>query len=174
MKKRMICVNVFIIIAISISLTIGLWLAFSNRRPKNLEETTGIIAEFHQRDEHWYDYLLGGSSLPPFDIRFEDSSYFEATGIAYENIDRQLFEDLKVGDEITITHDSGGFWRPDRIYAIEYHGRTYSSLEEVLSGYENNTRGWSAFGLTLAALSVPIGGIALLVFNYRWRKKLSI
>ena len=133
--------------------------------PTTFQETTGIVQDFYQYDEKWYDNIFGNSKGSYFDVRFEDNSYFEATGICYNNIDRRLFEELQIGKELTITYfeKSGGL---RKICALEYNGETYLSLNDVLNEYSKNEKTAHIVGPTIMALSISVGAL-LFVVNYK-------
>lgn len=148
---------------------IGLFIGLTYRRPKNLQEATGNIASFKKRDKEWYDYI-GGSTGNFFNVTFEDGTFFEAKGIAYNNIDRELFEKIRIGEEIKITYSSG-FFRPNRIYAIEYNGINYLRSNDVLAQYENEYKDCLIIGIIIIVLSVVTGGVGLFIVNYKYKKK---
>ena len=104
MKNRFVAFNILIAIALLLVLVLSLIFTFSYRQPTGLKQQTGIVSKFNQYDEKWYDNIFGNSKGSYFDVRFEDNSYFEATGICYDNIDRRLFEELQIGKELTITY----------------------------------------------------------------------
>ncbi len=145
MRRQHRIVNALIILFALCFFVVGLVGFFSYEEPTNLKEQTGNVAKIQQYDEKWYDFIFGGSSGSYFRVTLADGAFFEATGICYDNIDRGLFEDLKVGDEITITYE-GKFGRPNRIYAIEYNGLDYSSLESVLLEFRKNRKIWKTVG----------------------------
>ena len=163
-------INIIIIFAMAIFLIIGFGLAFSGSEiPENLVESTGIVAKFKQHDATWLDYV-GSSSSSYFKVWFEDGSFFEATG-TYSMIDRSLFEELQVGDEIKITHNDEGFWGPDKIYGIEYQGKTYLSVDYVISTRENDKKPMFILGISIAVFNTIAGGVILFIYNYQFRKK---
>ena len=112
MKNRFVAFNILIAIALLLVLVLSLIFTFSYQQPTGLKQQTGIVSKFNQYDEKWYDNIFGNSKGSYFDVRFEDNSYFEATGICYDNIDRRLFEELQIGKELTITYfeKSGGLY----------------------------------------------------------------
>ena len=120
---------------------LGLITTFAYEQPTALTQTTGIVKEYRCYEEKWYDAFLGNSKGSYFSIRFEDGSYFEATGICHDRMDHALLDDLQIGDEITITHDpvSGGL---EKIYAIEYNGKEYLSADDVFESFAR-ARKWA-------------------------------
>lgn len=171
-KKWIIACNIAISMIVVICIIIGVCEILAYMPPKNLKESTGTIAEFQQQDEEWYDFIIGGghSTGNYFNITFEDGTYFQSTGISYENINRELFEKITVGEEIKITYDSS--WnRPNRIYAIEYNGVNYLPIDDVLAGYEDTAKSMNIVGAITISLSIVIGGIGLFIANYKYRKR---
>ena len=165
MKNRFAAFNILIAIALLLVLAIGLICTFSFQQPKELKHHTGVVAKFNQYDEKWYDNIFGNSKGSYFDVRFEDNSYYEATGICYDNIDRRLFEELQIGKELTITYfeKSGGL---RKICALEYNGETYLSRNDVLNEYSKNEKTAHIVGSTIMALSISVGAL-LFVVNYK-------
>ncbi len=166
-KNGLICFNIIIFFIVFFCFISGFVFLFSYEKPDNLKETTGIIAKLEQYDEKWYDCIVGTSGSY-FNIMFEDGTYFEATGICYDNIDRKLFELVKIGEEIKITYNSS-FTKPNRIYSIEYNGVTYLSLDDVLICYENEAPSAHIQGVIMISVSV-VGCVVLFLVNYRHRK----
>ncbi len=167
-KNGLICFNILICIIVFFCAISGFCFLFSYKKPDNLKETTGIIAKVKQYDKQWYDYF-GGVTGSYFNVTFEDGTYFEATGICYDNIDRELFELARTGEEIKITYNSS-FTRPNRIYSIEYDGVNYLSLNDVLTCYENEAKISRIEGSIMICVSV-VCGVALFLVNYKHRKK---
>ena len=165
MKNRFVAFNILIAIALLFVLVFSLIFTFSYRQPTGLKQQTGIVSKFNQYDEKWYDNIFGNSKGSYFDVRFEDNSCFEATGICYDNIDRRLFEELQIGKELTITYfeKSGGL---RKICALEYNGETYLSLNDVLNEYSKNEKTAHIVGSTIMALSISVGAL-LFVVNYK-------
>lgn len=168
-KQWITACNIAISMTVIICVVIGLFVSLAYRRPKNLQEAVGNIASFRQHDKEWYDYI-GGATGNYFNVTLEDGTFFEATGIAYNNINRELFEKIRPGEEIKLTY-SHGFGRPNRIYAIEYNGINYLPLDDVLAKYENEYKGRHIAGIVVIVLSVVAGGAGLFIVNYKYRKK---
>ena len=120
---------------------LGLITTFAYQQPTELTQTTGTVKEYRCYEEKWYDDFLGNSKGSYFTVRFEDGSYFEATGICHDLINHSLLEELQVGEEITLTHDpvSGGL---EKIYAIEYNGKEYLSADDVFASFAE-ARKWA-------------------------------
>ena len=165
MKNRFVAFNILIAIALLFVLVLSLIFTFTYQQPTGLKQQTGIVSKFNQYDEKWYDNIFGNSKGSYFDVRFEDNSCFEATGICYDNIDRRLFEELQIGKELTITY----FEKSDglrKICALEYNGETYLSLNDVLNEYSKNEKNAHIVGPTIMALSISVGAL-LFVVNYK-------
>ena len=168
-KSRLIA-NVLIIFMIVVFVAVCLIVTFSYGAPESLDEVTGTIAEFNQRDDKWSDSFTNNSAY--LNVTLEDGSFFVANGIAYDHIDRTLFERLRIGAEIKITYENGGFFSgPNKIYAIEYDGEIYLSLDEVLIEYEKDAKDSRVIGLAIAGGFIVISGFGLFVFNYTIQKK---
>ena len=165
MKNRFAAFNILIAIALLFVLVLSLIFTFAYKQPTELKQQTGVVSKFNQYDEKWYDNIFGNSKGSYFDVRFEDNSYFEATGICYDNINRRLFEDLQIGEEITITYfeKSGGL---RKICSIDYNGETYLSLDDVLNEYSQNEKVAHIVGPTIMALSISVG-VVLFIVNYK-------
>ena len=117
-----------------------------------------------RHETEWYDYIFGtiGSH---FKVTFADDSFYEAPGINYKNIDDTLFSNLSVGDELTVIyHDR---WSgTNRIYGIEYNGKSYMNTEAVFAQMKNEKK------TTLIIGSVFLGALTtvacvLIVVNYK-------
>ena len=149
---------------------LGLVMTFAYQQPTDLTQTTGIVKEYRCYEEKWYDDFLGNSKGSYFSIRFEDGSYFEATGICHDLIDHSLLEDLQVGEEITLTHDpvSGGL---EKIYAIEHNGKEYLSADDVFESFAR-ARKWAhiAGPIILAIGVLTLVGTYVLLFMKKRRR----
>ena len=165
MKNRFVAFNILIAIALLFVLVLSLIFTFTYQQPTGLKQQTGIVSKFSQYDEKWYDNIFGGSKGSYFNVRLEDNSFFEATGICYYNIDRRLFEELQIGKELTITYFEkiGGL---RKICALEYSGETYLSFNDVLNEYSKNEKTVHIVGPTIMALSISVGAL-LFVVNYK-------
>ena len=169
MKNRFVAFNILIAIALLLVLVLSLIFTFSYQQPTGLKQQTGIVSKFNQYDEKWYDNIFGNSKGSYFDVRFEDNSYFEATGICYDKIDRRLFEELQIGEEITITYfEKNGGLR--KICALEYNGETYLSLNDVLNEYNKNEKTAHIVGPTIMVLSISVG-VVLFIVNYKKNRR---
>ena len=165
MKNRFVAFNILIAIALLLVLVLSLIFTFSYQQPMGLKQQTGVVSKFNQYDEKWYDNIFGNSKGSYFDVRFEDNSYFEATGICYDKIDRRLFEELQIGEEITITYfEKNGGLR--KICSLKYNGETYLSLNDVLNEYNKNEKTAHIVGPTIMALSISVG-VVLFIVNYK-------
>ena len=158
--------NLILIIVVSLFCALpGFLFAFGYEVPNELNTVTGTIAEFRQRDGKWYDNLFSSPTGSYLKLEFENGSFFEATGINYDCIDSVLFENLQIGEEITVTyHDRRG--GPNRIYGICYQGEDYLLLESVIDEYEQNNNELHVMGSVILFLSLAIGAVSL-VINYK-------
>ena len=165
MKKRFLAYNILIVIMCLLTTLFSLMLTFAYQQPTGLKQQTGSVVRFDQYDEKWYDSLLDGSATSYFNMELEDGSFYEATGICYDNIDRELFEDVQAGSNITVTYSdvSGGL---RKIYALEYNGKAYLLLDDVLRDFSQNERTAHIVGPIMIALSISVC-IILFVVNYK-------
>ena len=164
-RTKFVAFNVLIAIALLFVLTMSLFSIAAYRQPTDLKQKTGVVCKFHHYDKKWYDDIFGYSTGPYFSVRFEDASYFEATGICYENIDRTLFEGIKVGEEITITYFEkiGG---PRKICAIEYKGESYLSLDDVLIEFSRSENVVHTVASSAVVISISVA-VVLFIINYK-------
>lgn len=162
MKNRLIAFHILITIALLFVLTISFLYTFAYQQPTGLKQQTGNVLRFDQYDEKWYDSILGDSTGSYFRVGLEGDSYYEATGICYDQIDRNLFENLYVGENITITYfeKSGGL---RKICALEYNGETYLSLDDVLNEYDQNEKIAHIVGPTIVVLAISAGAILFII-----------
>lgn len=170
MSKRYFAVNILILILCFALVATGFAFIFLSQCPTDLKQQTGYIMRFNQYDEKWYDWFLGSSNGSCFNVRLGDDSYYEATGICYDNIHRSLFEKLRVGESITITYfeKSGGV---RKICAVEYMGETYLSLDDVLNEFDREEKIDHLIGMIIIAFSLLVG-IILFIINTKknhWR-----
>jgi len=170
-QNRLLAVKILICMVVVFCVVMGVVFIVSYAQPKNLQETTGIIAKFEQRDREWYDYI-GSPTGNEFNVTFEDGAYFEATGICYDNIDKELFEKIRVGEEIKLIYDYS-WGRPNRIYSIDYNGVNYLMLDNVLAQYKNEHKNLLVYGIVIISVSVAAGGVGLFIVNYKNKKVTS-
>lgn len=163
--KKYISNNILIIVLTFVFVILGLVGSFAYELPTDLTEITGFIQSYNQRDGKWYDNIFGGSKGSYFNVRLEDDSFFEATGICYDNIDRNLFKKLKIGEEITITYNNES-GRPDRIFAIKYQDIDYLMLDDSLNGYKQTAKIMHVVGPIMCGFSI-LSGVVLLMINYK-------
>ena len=149
-----------IVLVVLLAVMWGVLLTYSYQPPTELKQQTGIVAKINQHDQKWYDNIFGYSNGSYFNVRLEDNSYFEATGVSYDNIDRRLFHELKEGEEITISYSESDH----KIYAIEYNGKTYLSYDTVLNDYEQNTKIGHIVGPFTVFFSL-VAGVVLFIIN---------
>ena len=164
MKNKFTAYNIIISVALALILMCGLFFTFGYNLPTKLKQQTGVVSKFKQYDKKWYDYILNDSKSSYLKVYFKDNSYFEATGICYDCIDRSLFKNLQIGEEITITYfEKSGL---KKICSIVYNGKTYLSLENVLNEYNKNEKVAHIVAPTIMILSILIG-IVLFIINYK-------
>ena len=168
MKKRFLAINRLITIGCLLAILLSLMLTFAYQQPTGLEQQTGKVLSFNQRDEKWYDAFFDRSAGSYFHIWLEDGSYYEATGICYDNIDRELFENIQVGGNITVTYFKK-FGERRKICALEYNGKTYLLLDDILREYSQNEKVAHIVGPTIIVLFMSVG-IILFVVNYKKNK----
>ena len=131
---------------------------------KSLTEVTDTIEAFKYREKHWSDYIGDSSSGPYFNIDLTDKGFFNATGIAYDNIDKTLFSVLQNGTEITIIYNGSR-----KILGIEYKDKTYLDYNVVVDEFKYNERIMKVIGPSFMILSVLVGGV-FFVLNYKKNK----
>lgn len=100
-----------------------------------------------------------------YEKQIDSLSYFNHNSIAVcfnDQIDRLLFENLYVGENITITYfeKSGGL---RKICALEYNGETYLSLDDVLNEYDQNEKIAHIVGPTIVVLAISAGAILFII-----------
>ena len=136
-----------------------------------LKTTTGIVSNFKQRDPQWYDYFFTDSgSISYFKLWFTDGSFYEATGVYYDNIDRNLYETLQAGDKITISFVDNGWSEPNDIISIEHNGICYQSADDVIKDYESTRKSNRIFGFCLIGITT-LGAITSYILNYLKNKQ---
>lgn len=160
MKNTYQGTNILIIVLTLALVVCGILLTFTYKVPTDLKVKTGIVSEFETYEDTWWDVIFGYTQPSYFRVWFEDNSFFEATGICCENIDQSLFEQLQKGSEITITYND------KRIYAIEYNGIDYLSIDNVTADFEKNAGYARIGGPIIILLSLMIGAI-LITVNYK-------
>ena len=164
-KSKFAAFNIILVIVLLFALVVPIAYMFGYQVPTDLTTQTGTVSRFYQHDAKWYDNIFSNTKGSYWEVRFEDGSYFEATGIAYEQIDRKLFEELDRGQELTVTY----FEKPGgvrKICAIAYKGETYLSSEAVLAAYEQReTRAHIIAPIAIAVLLAV--GASLFIINYK-------
>ena len=157
--------NIIIGICVFFSLFLGLIGTFAySDVDKSLTEVTDTIEAFKYREKHWSDYIGGGSSGPYLNIDLTDKGFFNATGIAYDNIDKTLFSVLQNGTEITIIYNDSR-----KILGIEYKDKTYLDYNVVVDEFKYNERIMKVIGPSFMILSVLVGGV-FFILNYKKNK----
>ncbi len=153
---------------------------FIYSHPSELQTVTGTVTDFKEHKVDWIDRLsnvisaiCGGDSSQGsyLKIRFADDTYFEAEKRSYNYIDAALYSDFIVGDEITIVYASEGRNGKNRIYGIEYRGKTYLNAEEVLSDLDKKQKiAYIVCPILLAVVSATACGLYILNFKKNRRK----
>ncbi|MBQ7378423.1 MAG: hypothetical protein IJW70_01935 [Clostridia bacterium] len=168
-KNKFAGFNVLITAGLVIAVLLGLLLTFTYEMPADLRTQTGTVASFDQYENKWYHNLFGYTQGSYFKVEFSDGSYFEATGICYDCIDKALFEALQTGDRLTLVYHDGRM-SPKRIYAIEYMGREYLALGDVEAEFLKNQRTSYVAGPCMMGVCV-LTATVLYIVNYRKNKK---
>ncbi len=157
--------NIITGIYIFFSLLLGLIGTFAySEVDKGVSEVTDTIESFKYREKHWSDFIGGGSSGPYFNVDLAEKGFFNATGIAYDNIDKMLFSVLENGTEITIIYNNSR-----KILGIEYKEKTYLDYNVVIDDFKYNDRIMKIIGSSIIIISILVGGV-FFVFNYKKNK----
>lgn len=170
-KNKFLRYNIIITIVTILFLIIGFCMTFAYELPdkSEIKTVTGIIADFKQRDKKWYDYLFRGTGGSYFKLWLSDDSFYEATGINYDNIDRKLYEIITNDTEITISYIDNGWVSPNDIVSIEYKGVYYLKLTDIIEDYEKNNKIMKIVGPSIICLT-SLSAIVLYIFNYKKNK----
>lgn len=161
--------NLIIIITASFIILLSIIAMTSYNEPKKLNTITKTVVKFSQRDTKWYDFLFNGGNDKYFNLTLEEDLFFTSTGIAYDNIDRSLFDDLIIGSDITITYNDEGIGSNNKIYNIEYNGKNYLDINVVLSKRSQTKKDFTTIGIIVICFTVIVG-VGLFTFNYRKNK----
>ncbi len=163
--------NIIITIALFFLLIVGFIFTFSYQLPSEskFKTVTGTVEDFKQRDGKWYDFILGNHSYSYFKIWLADDYFFEATGINYDNIDRNLYEVIEKGKEITIGYIDNGWSAPNDIISIEYGGKSYLNSADVIEDYKNHDKTMKIVGPCIIGVST-LSATVLYVLNYKKQK----
>lgn len=163
--------NILITVLYIFLLIVGIIGLFAYKVPnvEDIKTTTGIISEFKQRDGKWYDVIFGGATDKYFNITFNDDTFYEATGIYYDNIDRTLFDLISNGDEITIGYIDNGWTAPNTIISITYNDVCYLEVNDVLEDFEENDLIAKTLCPAFIVLITIVTGV-LYYMNYRTNK----
>ena len=103
-----------------------------------------------------------GSSGPCLNSRLEDGDFFKATGLVYDNINIDLFSELKEGTLITIISD-----RNEKMVGIQYNNIVYLDYNEVIEDMKYNDKVANIFGFSLIVATVISSSILLYLNNKR-------
>ena len=170
-KNKFLGFNILITSIWILLLIIGFWMTVAYELPdrSEIKTATGIVSDFKQRDGKWYDYLFGGGKHTYFNIWLSDDSFYEATGINYDNIDRKLYETIRKGEEITISYIDNGWTSPNDIVSIEYDGISYLKLTDVIEDYEKTNKSMKIVGFCVIGVT-SLSAIGLYILNYKKNK----
>ncbi len=170
-NNKFVRFNIIITIALFFLLIIGFVFTFSYQLPdqSKFRTITGTVEDFKQRDGKWYDFILGSNVYSYFKIWLSDDSVFEATGISYDNIDRDLYEIIEKGKEITIGYIDNGLLSQDVIISIEYGGKSYLNSTDVIEDYKNTDKTMKIVGSCIISVST-ISACVLYILNYKKNK----
>ena len=145
-KNKFVGYNILISLSMFLSVLFGLIGTFSYETPKNINISTGTIENYKHNEAKWYDIILGGSRRSSLNITLKDETFYTATGISYDKIDKIIYDHLDVGNEITIIYEDRGILSPSQILGIEYNDITYLDVEAVLKEYNDNDKIWKTIG----------------------------
>ena len=160
-----VCVAILIIIVASMIIIV-------HSRSINLQEKTGIVSEFKNREKTWMDDIppYSADNPPYFRLKLNDGSLFEAHGLAYNSIDDELYGNLSVGDEITIIYNDKPWGEGvDTLYDIKYKGKTYLSIDDTLVDTSQDAKTATIVCSVVICVTV-IGAVCLFVLNYKKNK----
>lgn len=156
--------NIIIGICIFFSLLLGLVGTFAySEVDKGINEVTDTVENFKYREKHWSDFI-GGSSGPYFNVNLAENGFFNATGIAYDNIDEKLFSVLQNETEITIIYNDSR-----KILGIEYNEKIYLDYNVVIDEFKYNERIMKVIGPSIMSISILVGGV-FYILNYKKHK----
>lgn len=174
MKNKFALFNILITFGLVLVVLISVFAMTSYRFPddKDLKTTTGTIEKFSHHEKKWYDYIFRTNDTDSFRIWLRDGTYYEATGINYDNIDKSLYDKIYVGGTITITYNDKGEFSPNDIVSITYGGVCYLSLQEVRREYQNTDKGMKIFGIIAICVSVA-AALLLYALNVKKNKPLQ-
>ena len=167
MKKRSLKFVIAGSILALLLLAFGVLFVTSNTQPADFRTHTGTVAEFDWHDERWYEGLLGNSQGSRLSLTLEDGSHFEATGIFYDQLSRELVSELTAGEEITISFHAN-FWNPNKICGIQYQGEEYLSSADTLEAYYASNTARHRVGIVLILFALVLYG-SIIVFCYKRR-----
>lgn len=165
-------ITLCIIITVIYLACVGTFIActFTYNPPKNLEIATGQVAKFNYNDKtNIIDQIVNSSEF--FNVTLDDDSFYEAQGINFDNIDKELFNDIALNTRITITYQDRGISAPNRIFGIVYNGKTYLNKEDVFADLnEESKKAHIIFPVLIGIVTVFAVGLILLC-NQKFNKK---
>lgn len=142
----------------------------ANNAPSELQTATGTVSRIRQydADNGIVDTLLNNHSY--FNVTFTNGMFFETTGDLYDKIDKTLFYELSVGDELTVTYLPRGYGANNIIYGLEYNGVTYLDKNEAPSPPNQYKKMITYIIIWAAVTGLSIG---LVILNYFVTKRKS-
>jgi hypothetical protein len=167
-KGKFFQVNILITVALLCFLAVGLLFTFAYDSPKQgeVKTATGTVEKFKWREDEWYDYLFGGSASPYFRLWLTDDSFYEATGMYYDNVDKALYEILQSGEEITVGYIDNGWVSPNDLVSIEYKGVCYLRFTDILEDFEKSNKTGKIVGLYIIGVAC-VFATAFYILNFK-------
>lgn len=124
-----LCIIISIVYIAVIGVLLGCTFAYE---PPRLKTATGTVTKFKFRKEtDVVDAILNNS--PFFNVTLDDEYFFEVPGMNFNSIDKELFDVIYVGAELTVTYHDRGYFSSNLIYGLEYNGKTYLNTEDTLA-----------------------------------------
>lgn len=143
---------------------------FSYAPPSELNVATGLVIKYNYDDDtNIIDQMVNSSTF--FNVTLDDGSFYEARGINFNNIDKDLFNDIKAGTEMTVTYQDRGFSAPNRIFGIAYNGKTYLNQNDVLADLSDERKTAHIVFPTLIGVVTIIAVGLILLCNKKFNKK---
>ena len=106
--------------------------ATTHTSPADLKTATGTVTKLkYKTEENVIDHIVNSSTY--FNVTLDNETYYETIGVSFKNIDKDFFNEIAVGAEITIIYKAGSFLSSNRIYGIDYNGKTYLNHDDVLA-----------------------------------------
>ena len=129
--------------------------------PADLKTANGTVTKLNYKaDEDIIDHIINNSTY--FNVTLDDETFFETIGVSFANIEKDFFDKITVGTKITITYEEGNFFTSNKIYGIEYNGKTYLNPDDVLADLENENK--SAYIICPVFMGIATLSAAGLIF----------